>query len=475
MNYTSRSAVETYQRCKRRRYIEYFWNGRGIAPVRTGVELMTGSATHEGLAILHIQWQDGIAPSIKGAVACALSTLKTLWKEPESEIDKFHFDEQSALVEAMLRAYHSWLLPRLMSRYKVLAIEQEIDFQLSRNTVFEARPDLIVEDLTSKDVLVLDYKTLANFDTRRERMVSVDLQGITEAIATQKWLEQTSSCMKSALALFQSRVRSANFQSKVVPFLANQMESLPVNVTGTKMIFLLKGIRKEEKYKGLGTGRFVTNSSLIYGYEQDTPSGKLYAHSWFYPNESNQSGYGTLGRSWKKFPVWKMEGGVERWIELISEKVIDHQTGKEIPTMQPECGDILEQQFWLPVQRFRNADQVDSTLVEISSQEDDCFTAVRYSSDDVSVRAISDLDAYFPRSRHSCYYPSTCPFVDICFKKETFELARENTEAAGYRYRVPNHPLERKQHLELFGEAAKGSESGKGEAEIVWDGLEEIE
>jgi len=476
MNYTSRSAVETFQRCNRRRYIEYFWHGKGITPTRKAIPLMTGSAVHEGLSCLHLQWMAKSKLSVEDAAIKARQLLGSLWGEPQSEIDQFHCNQQQALAEAQIHAYVKWLLSRLMRRHLPLAVEKEISFELGTNLTFEARPDLLLLDTKDNSLIVVDYKTLAQYDQRRERQVSSDLQGLTEAVATQEWLNQSRSDFSIALETLGQHVQNVTFREKVLPFLDEQLRALPVNVTGTKMIFILKGKETEEKRRGIRTGRYLVNSPLISGYRQLTPSGYVYSHSWFYPNEANDSGVSALGRSWEKFFVWEQfPGGVKEWIELLDSKVMDHQTGKPMPEIQPECGDILEQQFWLPVMRSRNLDQNDSALLQMQQQEESVFNNFLHIKTVISrasnVQAVfkNQLDVYFPMFRHSCDYPTSCPYKDICYKKETFEGCFENPIPWGYMYRVPNHELERKQFTERYGEESTKGESHAGEGLEILD------
>ena len=458
-NFTSRSPAECYQRCHRKRFIDYFWLKRGISPIRNSDAMITGSAVHEGLEIIHKEWLLGHNTSIDVAISKAIAIFETLWGPTQSETDKYHFDEQRALVEAQLRAYAIWLLPKFQSRYVPIAVEQEISFPLTDRIVFEARPDLLLLNPTDKDVLVVDYKTLASYDTRREKMVSCDLQGETEAIAAQKFLDRQLGEIASSITALANRIKTPKFQEKVVPFLFKYLEHQPVSVSATKMVFLVKGIRKEEKIKGQGTGKFVTSNPLIYGYYQDTPSGKIFAHSQYYPNPNNASGWGKIGSAWHKFAVWEsLSGGVKEWIETITAKVTDHQTGKEIFEIQPECGDILEQQFWLPVARNRNGDEAESTIRQIARQESDIFECADFITNDRSIRGNDieftkeQLDHYFPIYRHSCHYPSSCPNIPICYKSNVFADCLNGDFARwGYKWRTPNHPLEREQHLERFG------------------------
>src|ERR1017187_10079625 len=61
-HFFDRSRMETDHRCPRRLWWEYYFDGKGLQPVRINQHLAFGSAVHEaiGMILEHCQGQDGL-------------------------------------------------------------------------------------------------------------------------------------------------------------------------------------------------------------------------------------------------------------------------------------------------------------------------------------------------------------------------------------------------------------------------------
>src|SRR5690349_4771195 len=66
--FTDRSRIETFQRCNRKRFLEYHASGTGLAPARKNLALCVGGSVHVGLEVLlregEIAIRDNASPHV---------------------------------------------------------------------------------------------------------------------------------------------------------------------------------------------------------------------------------------------------------------------------------------------------------------------------------------------------------------------------------------------------------------------------
>src|SRR6185312_93716 len=114
MNYTSRSAIELTQKCKRARFLQYHYKGRGISLATANVDLSVGTAVHAGEEILMtaIKTQDkGQVDPVEKAVNWGITVIRCLLKDNEVS-EEFHA-EIVAIVEVLIRLWSIQELPRI--------------------------------------------------------------------------------------------------------------------------------------------------------------------------------------------------------------------------------------------------------------------------------------------------------------------------------------------------------------------------
>lgn len=187
--YIDRSRIETYQRCPRKRFIEYHQSRTGVVPAKKNIHLAVGGAVHRGLEALLRMGQQGLvsleAHSIGGidwlameehAVVAALddfarysgalevdtNELAAMTQQPTvtatfdaellaqaqelgmdtaglgtdrveavRQFDSMLYREQEALVEGLVRAYARYKLRPLLEQFEVLEVEKEGEWVLS--------------------------------------------------------------------------------------------------------------------------------------------------------------------------------------------------------------------------------------------------------------------------------------------------------------------------------------------------------
>jgi hypothetical protein len=432
--HSSRSRYETGMHCPRQGYLQYNWGGRGITRAGKNLFLTTGIWTHKGLELigkwlkanpgklqLHEDTLQGIITScVRGyfsdvfegenkgfdLLSSGLDEEGNRREFSERELlqqQQYIFDEQTALVEAFLRIVNLRLLPIWMKKYKIASVEVDMSFPLVKGDGFEviqsATIDWVLQEIETKDIYIISFKSYKTFDSRTAKAASHDTQGLSETWAFEEYL------------------RSKHIDKKVM---------------GVKMLYLIKGVRKET-FKG--SGIYKQSSPLIRGYRRVGFDSVEYAHSWFYPKPENASGIGALGKSWEEFDVFnglglEEVGGVKGWIERLARDEI-----------QPECGDILAQQIIEPEAYARFDRDIESWLRQTKSREQEIAKKLllqkQYEATNLGLERY--MDEQFPQARGACHYPTDCEFIPVCFGTEE---EKSNPLENGFVWRTPHHKAE---------------------------------
>jgi len=466
--FTSRSAIEDYQKCPRLRWWRQFALGRGISPSKKSIPLSTGSCIHAGVEYL-FRW----AKEIKLEVGSSRETFNCSQLEYESAIEnavsasrklyhdlvfdagftgvgvsgdineKFTYNEQVALTEALIRAWAMKELPSILAEYEIVGTEKEITVNLpGTDIVFQARVDAELRHRIDRSYYNYSLKSVKMWNERSDKSYRKDLQGLTEIWAVENEREGLGRCEDTILNSLDWLKRRGYVQQTNIASIEKFLQSkLPLKgkvVDAVKFCFLIKGDRREsgKDYSyydnGDGSGRYVTYSPLIRGYKRIGTMSIEYAHSYKFPNPNNKSGMGTLGKGWEPFNVWedKGVGGVKGWMEKLSEK-----DGEGKYVIQPDCGDIIKNCVITPETYMRSGGEVESAITQIVSQEHQVFLGAGL----IEVLPI-DLDRYFPQHRHSCHWPSDCEMLAACWNPMTGD---DPIGSGLYEIRTPHHEMER--------------------------------
>lgn len=453
--HASRSRYESFMRCMRLGYLQYHWGGLGITINSITVELATGLWLHFGLELIGKWMKDHQKEGVKQVPEMMLGHFIQRMKEKyfkhvfeenkgfnlkewgddewtgqrreftEHELQlqqQYTFDEQTALVEALLRVFNLRVLPMWMERYKIVAVENDMSFPFVKGEGWEiiqsARIDWVLQEIESKDLYLVSFKSIKGYDNRAAKAASHDTQGLSESWAFDEYLKN---------------------------------KSIDKKIMGVKMLYLIKGQRKETKK---GSGVFEQVSPLIRGYRKLGFDGPEYAHSWFFPNSKNDSGIGALGKSWDKMEIWtglglSEIGGVKDWIEKLNGHETTHADGGYITSefeIQPECGDILAQQIVEPEPYLRHERDIVSWERQTKARERDLADRIKemnYLGNPESELHKLDgqmaMDVLFPQNRQACHYPQDCSYIPICFGTDE---EREKPLENGFVWRVPHHKQE---------------------------------
>jgi hypothetical protein len=495
--YTDRSRCEQYARCPRSRWLAYHQDGMGITSARKSLPLAVGGAVHQGLAVLLRAMIGDEIPKLDetwrkledGAVKAALvdfaefdaGRLETDVAETDaqdltafddvqkarvrSDVDQYLYDEQRALVEAMVRAYARRRLRPLLEQYEVLEVEREGQWLLSswpsgectyddkghpvqehaRELWFMSRPDALLRDRQSNDLYIQSFKTGASWDLRKGKDAEHDAQGLSEGVEIEKRLG----------AAWHRLHDDPNDEQLVEGLDIAMLEYLrglksPPRILGIRYEFLWKGQRREDRdlTSRFGVTCYAQKSHLIRGYlNAGMASGdEAWNWSWDYVKDTGETSK-LYWKAWKGAAIWESMP-VAKWIDMLDatvETVGEEGTAKGWSGPAQATGFTgehpLDLVFHPPIIVYRNEDDARDWIEQVESQEVEIaerVARVQAAQDEGERRSL--LNRYFRQSRHSCIYPSQCQFVAICYGGE--DIRRDPLATKLYQIREANHPIE---------------------------------
>src|SRR6185437_10742735 len=121
---TSRSAAIAHQRCPRRRFYGYHYEGSGITRTKLYAPLATGGYTHIALAELlkgrSAADAAGLATDLYQA-ECSARGLELEKTEDQSQVAA----EQIALVHAFAHLAERRIIPQIKEEYEIVDVERE--------------------------------------------------------------------------------------------------------------------------------------------------------------------------------------------------------------------------------------------------------------------------------------------------------------------------------------------------------------
>lgn len=390
---TDRSRTLQDWKCPRARYWGYHHEGRGVVPPDQGLELMLGSALHDGLAAIATNWKEHkTAPIDMIALACGKSVYESLMTASGGDEDGFQFaKEQSVLIEGMLRGFYAYAWPSLIAQYpKVIAVEQEMTYPLmggldkeiidprgeigwqSGSMVFMSKPDLILATEDDETWVYVEYKSTSS--------------------KSENWVNQWNTSVQ-----IHSTIKAVEHTLGKAP-----------------AIVVVQGL-----YKGYQSYGKQSSPFCYAYYRQGTPP-------FSYPEYSY-----TFKPGFKRVPVWELAGengsasGLAGWINGMPEQVLAEQFPQTPPLyIKPEL-----------VERFF----AQRTLREVEIKQALGMTA----DPDLPLPVRQQfMDAFFPQKFDQCNpagFGRPCQFRFLCHG------GIEDPLASGWTKRQPHHELEMEQ------------------------------
>jgi hypothetical protein len=489
--WTDRSRYITAERCKRRRWYEYHEGGMGIRSASQPLPLAVGGAVHAGLASLLL------GASEEDAVACALAefaqytpaleldsgeqatftppaagedpALADMLVASKGRFDAYLVAEQTALVEALVRAYARRRLRPLLEQYEVLEVEREGQwtlwdgkgeddmgkYQKNYSLWFMSRPDALLLDRQSRHLFILSFKTTGGWDVRKARDIEHDMQGLSEGIEVERRLAEWWHEARDTIRLPGPWAKEKGMSMEMWNYLTDC--TAPPRILGIRYEFLLKGDRRSDKelQQEIGLDVRAQRSHLIRGYLNKgmTAGDAQWNWSFQYLKEGGEASR-LYAKNWPSAPVWE-HMTIKEWIDKLdatAELVVAdadasgmsvQQAGWSSPAQATgtTATHPLDDAFIPPIIVYRSEDDLRDLVEQMEASEvriADGAAAVNAASDDGEKRHL--LNVHFPMSRHSCEYPSQCPFAKVCFGSE--ELRRDPMASGMFVPREPNHPQE---------------------------------
>lgn len=516
--FVDRSRYEDYQRCNRKRFHAYHDGPEriGIDSLRKPLPLAVGGSVHVGIATL-LRSSMGIpldelsfllaeTHAVRDALANFAQYAKVLdlpdaeqaalaVREPNpesllaqlqdslgqdstaqraadsrdarSELDDYLYAEQSALVEALVRAYARRRLRPLLEQFEVLEVEREGEWLLAESCGddlegelwFMSRPDALLLERSTRQLYLLSLKTIGSWDLRKARDAEHDMQGMSEGIEVERRLAVAWNTMAKGWA---GKPEDLGLNESTFKFLIAL--DAPPRIHAVRYEYMLKGERWTDKDLSAQIGAEVRTqrSHLIRCYEAvSTPQrgtagfslGDL-CWSWeFTLDDGRQSKL--AWQNWKSRPVWERPGGVRAWIDKLDDSAPlisgeDATMGLE-PRMLGYKSDAqavgvtqahpLDSVFLPPVTVYRNDDELRDLIDQMEAQERrvaEGVAAVGAAQDEGERRHL--LNIHFPQTRRACEYPTTCTFSKICYGGE--DIRRDPLGSGLYKIRKANHPQE---------------------------------
>lgn len=409
------------------------------------------------------------------------------------EYDAYLFAEQSALVEAMVRAYARRRLRPLLEQYEVLEVEREDAWRMCTWVVkgtdvdwelwWMSRPDALLRERATNALYILSLKTAANWDDRKERDTRHDMQGLSEGVGVERRLGEWWQLLSNhpgkphrdangdAMIYIDPdtpQERTVSMPWSMVEFLRTC--SAPPRVLGIRYEFLLKGERWKDKELSARLGIDVRSqrSHLIRAYTAvSTPKkgGGGYVvggvcWSWDYRREDGTSS-SLAWQNWKSQPAWGIEsawGSIKAWIDALDATVETQSAADSTVGLAPRSlgwggpaqrlgyttSHPLDAVFVPPIVVYRSEDDLRDWFEQTEASERRIAEAEALIAGAESEDARrSLLNVLAPQNRSACVWPSQCAFdrdkASVCWGPPE---VREKALGNGYKERVPNHPQE---------------------------------
>lgn len=261
-----RSRVVTDWLCPRKRYHQYEWDGTGLVPDSTSLELFMGTVLHDGLAAIATMHLSGVVDIDLIADNARQQMINSLLETASGDADEVTFAyEQAALVEGLLRGFYRHAWPRLITAYPTIVyIEREMTFAHNGLT-FMAKPDLVLADPQGN----LWYVEFKSTSSKKEG-----------------WVNSWATAIQ-----LHSTCRAIQQTTDVAPL----------------------GVIVQGLYKGYESyGR--QNSPMCYAFSRlGTP-----------PFSQNEVRY-DYKAGFKRIPTWEMPGGTAAWVASMPDDILGDQ------------------------------------------------------------------------------------------------------------------------------------------------------
>jgi hypothetical protein len=424
------------------------------------MDLLTGGAFHEGInhLLLGSNVDEAVGRTLEG-----YGKWKGYWPQVKSvglaleagEDASYVYYEQAALIEALIRGYDYFALPQIKERFEIVEAErdesaiftlgsrEENDPILGFDLVWGMRGDALLMDKDTLGLYILSLKTKKVWKpVHDEEQNRHDMQGMSEIATVEQRLGRWQKIMDEAQAGTMIPVPVEKITETVPRWFVDRYSSgASPFIDAVKMEFALKGTRKEYPE---GSGKYTYFNPLIRPFKKTEDLGPVrmtknkqlmagmmpYALQWNFKDD--MGGNHTLGKGWRSTPIWE-EGqiGVKEWMGILA-----HES---IQGFDPGYG--IQQQFVLPMEYYRNEEDIDRWKRTILYEErrlakgrQDVFNVLGQPGFE------EKLDEHFPMHPDyptDCYY---CQFKGLCYGSKGYMY--DPLSSLTVEPRTPNHLAE---------------------------------
>jgi hypothetical protein len=155
MIFFDRSRVVADWTCRRRRWWNYEYQGRGLSPRRENIALTDGIAVHDGIARILLG-----GDVRETALACADSVRQAILNDRvDAGLDPaFYAEEQACLSAGLILGWDRLLKPRLLEAHRIHAVEESVAYEFGDLTM-AVKPDLLLEREDDGSLWYHEWKT----------------------------------------------------------------------------------------------------------------------------------------------------------------------------------------------------------------------------------------------------------------------------------------------------------------------------
>ncbi len=430
--YLSRSPIETFRACPRQYFYNYCYQhpekefrGKitGVIPKLYNVFFELGTAVHEGIHRL-----DKSASNIGEVMDTANDYIKKCGEIGWYNVDHdneyaqdFTTKELANLASSLLYCWYFFEFHELSKKYSIIAKEKPISevFKIgeSDNLIYEYRPDALLRDRQTGDVINYSLKTVTNWDWRSALDYQNALQVYTEIYGAEKILESAIAAKPELKA------------------------KLPTKVRGTRFCFLVKGNREKVYGENGSYSHDVIDNPLLRGYKNIMGGSITYAHEKRYPKPENKSGYGLLTKGWEEFRIAEEPTLGNSPLERLK-NWIDKIRNRETIGLKQGLEAILGNTIVLPDEYTKSEEEVREVIIGFKATSAEILRKLKaYEAAKVNGKEKWGLANHFPKTHSNCTRYGKCTYYDVCHKGSDIDILVAD---GVFKSREPHHKEEKK-------------------------------
>jgi hypothetical protein len=481
-----RSAILSYKSCPYKAYLEYWYKGHGVSATALPQHLLIGVCIHRGLQHLlehcRIEHPNGdfTEKCIDDAVMWAHKVYVDILQNREIELKRFKLNgewevedlnytvrEIHALIEALIRSFAIARLKSFLDEYEVLEVEKEEVFEdFSSIVTWLGKADGLLRRKSDNELVVLSFKTAAEFSNSTMFNILIDMQGCSEIVAVEDRLNR-----KYQIFLYDT-TREPDFEDDEINIWCSNMEiteglwsyfckSKYANIKEIKVFanqyeYLVKGKHRADKDEPL---KFKYQTPLLHPIKSDSMaviqlgSGLRFGakssdeYEWKIPQ-------GKLPKGKRKIDIVD-DIGVKEWINKLASLQVQPEEGNPFQDIIIGGEDRLAKRSLNQLKEWRISTQFEAEEIagyvevlrilqsKIDFANEDIELHKDFLNNSIELFQTKLLQ-YFSRDGKDAqlcynYYGGSCPFTAHCHNNMHID---DGLESGLYIIRTPHHEAE---------------------------------